>query len=469
MRPMRVVGPLAVAALAVLATAPALCAQRSKSLVGVYDLEPGLVHPAILPKLHERSRSMEGLELGLHPSVPMRIELRPGKRNGEYWIEGEPKLGITRLILPGLVNHKLDYGRKQKRPVRFEIWGRGGALWICNHHGAEGELEGHRITFVDLDHDGRYGAITDGYVLRRPKEKYWADAEGNVAFRGMSEPVEIDGARYWLQCDDGAFTMFVSAKEPDFAAQREEDYQRALQRLNAWRASLGHDPVTLSRELSRACEEHALYCATNGELTHDQDPAKPGASSSGAKAGKAGELAYGTTMEAGLQVLIGTFFHRIGMLSPGLQRVGMGLQQGVVVLDAHSERKNVAFEPWAWPIDGAADVPPAWQNGEWPSPIGVGEFTGEVARNWGYPVTLTFPSKAVTGVDAKLFAGDTELATFVSTPERPSQAEFDDNKNTILLMARSPMPANSEVRVEVRCTFAGKPFERIWRFRTRGQ
>lgn len=449
--------------------ASTLAAQKSKSLVGIHDIDPDLVHPTILPSLREGSRIMDGLDLGLHASVPMRVRLQPGKRPGEYLIEAEPKLGITRLILPGLVNAKLTYAPKQTRPVRFEIWGHRDVLRICNHQGAVATLAGHQITFVDLDHDGRFGAITDGYVVKKPKEKYWAEADGRVAFRGMSEPLQIDDTQYWLQCDAGAFTMVVSDRMPDFTAQREEDYEKALRRLNDWRTSLGHTPVTLAPELSRACEEHALYCATNGELTHDQDAKKPGASASGAKAGKCSELTYAPTMDAALPAFASTFFHRISMLSPLARRVGMGLQQGIAALDAKSDAGSGSFDPWGWPVDGTKDVPPAWLMGEWPSPIGDVDFPGEVARNWGYPVSLTFPSDAVADVRAQLFVGDAELAAFVSSPEQPSHKTFPDNMNSILVMARSPMPAGAEVRVEIRCRYAGKPFERIWRFQTRGR
>src|SRR5687767_15786268 len=107
-------------------------AQGGKSLVGIHELAYELVHPTVLPKLKERSRQLEGVDLALDPSLPFRVKLTPGKRSREYLIEAEPKVGITRLIVPGLVNAKLVH-RGREKAVRFELWEHRDGLWIVNH------------------------------------------------------------------------------------------------------------------------------------------------------------------------------------------------------------------------------------------------------------------------------------------------------------------------------------------------
>ncbi|MFY9343055.1 MAG: hypothetical protein WAT39_11230 [Planctomycetota bacterium] len=184
-----------VASACLLATAAA----QAKSLVGIHDAEPGLVHPIILPKLKENSRKLEGEDLALNPLLPFRVKLTPGKRAFEYTIESEPKVGITRLIVPGLINAKLTFPERRNKSARFEIWEARDALWICNHCGALATVGGHEITFVDLDHDGILGEANDGYVAKPPKEKYWADPAGRVTFKTMADPLVIDLKQFWLR------------------------------------------------------------------------------------------------------------------------------------------------------------------------------------------------------------------------------------------------------------------------------
>lgn len=448
-----------------LAALTALPAQDT--LVGVYELEPGLVHPLIQP--HIEGRAMDGLELGLHESMPLVVKLTPGKRAGEYRMAGEPKLGKTRLIMPGLINAKLQYygSRKFRRPARFEITESvSGRLSIKNHVGSLGRVGEVEITFVDLDHDGALGTTADGYVVKAKKQKQWIDRAGGIDLRKMTDPIEIDGATYWLECDPPGFELVVTDKEPDFTLLRAQDYQRALAHLNELRARLGHPPVTLDNELSSACLEHALYCAQNGGLTHEQVRGKPGYTAAGARAAQRSELAYSSSMDAAIRVWLDTFYHRVEMLGPNLTRVGMGLAQGVAALDAQSARKRGTFAPYAWPPDGSADVPCRWRGGEWPSPVGTEPFDAETARGWGYPISITFPSEAVTDVVATVRAGDAELEVFVSSPERPGNQAIASNVRSILVMSTQPLPPDTAIEVDVRCSFAKKPYARKWSFTT---
>ncbi len=440
-------------------------AQSSKSIVGIHDLEPGLVHPTILPRLHEHSRKLEGVDLALNPALPFRVKLTPGKRSREFLIEAEPKVGISRLILPGLINAKLSYPSRREKAVRFEVWESRDSLWLCNHCGSLATIAGYEIWFIDMDHDGVLGEVTDTYVMKPPKEKYWADAEERVQFRTMSDPLVIDRKQHWLQPDGRGFSLVVTDKMPDYSKQRDENYEQALKLLNGWRQQLGHPPVLLREDLSRACEEHALYCATNDELTHHQDPKKPGATPKGQKAGVSSELVTATTMEAGLRIWRDSFFHRIRMLSPGLKKVGMGNMHDVAVLDTLTEYSD-GGAIWHWPTAGATDVPVSWPAGEDPSPLGAVVFTGALARQWGYPITVTFPSDAVRDAKVKVTMGGAELPAFLTSPEAPSNVKFPSNANSILVMTRAPLPSGSKIEVQATCQFAGKPWTKSWHFTT---
>lgn len=448
-----------------LALAPMAAAQ--KSLVGVYKLDPGLTHPMVMDALEDAWREMEGLSLGLHKSVPFVVELARGKRQDEYTIECDPPVKISRLILPGMINAKLQYEGRRFRPARFEIRARRGSLFVTSYCSSIGRLGGFEIAFVDLDHDGALGTIHDGYVVKTPKQKQWIYGEGSIDLRQTTQPLEVEGVKYWLEVDWPGFQLIVSNKEPDFSVQRAEDARLGLDYLNELRKLLGHAPVDIDWELSSPCEQHALYCATNGELTHDQEQGQPGYSKAGAVAGKSSELCYAKTIREGIKSFEGTFYHRLYMLSPNVKRVGMGLVHGVVVLDTKTHHVNGSFEPYAWPPDGATELHPSWTSGEQPSPVGGGEFDLSLASRYGYPISLTFPSAAVTKVEAKLIVAGRELELFVSTPENPGSPELPDNMSSILVMSKAPLPWDSEVRVEVRCEHAGKPYEKTWAFRTR--
>jgi hypothetical protein len=454
-------------ALLLVALALATGAHAQKSLVGVYKLEPGLTHPMVMDALVDAWREMEGLELGLHKSVPFSVKLARGKRMDEYSIECDPPVNITRLILPGLVNAKLQYEGRRYRPVRFEISSRRGSLYVTSYCSSVGRVGGFEIAFVDLDHDGALGTIHDGYVVKTPKQKQWTYGEGSIDLRQTTQPLEFEGVKYWFEVDWPGFQLIVSNKEPDFSVQRAEDARVGLEYLNELRKTLGHAPIDIDWQLSSPCEQHALYCATNGELTHDQDQGKPGYSKAGAVAGKNSELCYAKTMREGIKSFEGTFYHRLYMLSPSVKRVGMGLVHGVVVLDTKTHHASGSFEPFAWPPDGAAELHPSWTSGEHPSPVGGAEFDSTLASRYGYPISLTFPTAAVTKVEARLTAGGRELDVFVSTPENPGNRELPDNLSSILVMSKAPLPWDSEVRVEVRCQHAGKPYEKTWVFRTR--
>jgi hypothetical protein len=259
---------------ALLLAVGAATAHAQKSLVGVLPFEPGIVHPMVLERLPP-ARALEGLELGLHERVPLRITLTRGRRAGEYAIEGEPKLGITKLILPGLINSKLRNDDGSLRPVRFAVGATttgGLSLRNCWSTGRVGRTE---VAFVDLDHDGALGSTTDGYVVKAPDWRQWFDRDGGVVLRQMIEPLEIGGAKLWFEVDAAGSRLIVSDREPDRTMQRAFEYQKALSFLNELRRQLGHAPVTLDPELSLACEQHALYCVTNGALRHEQDRASP--------------------------------------------------------------------------------------------------------------------------------------------------------------------------------------------------
>jgi hypothetical protein len=454
--------------LAIAFASPEVSAQRS--IVGGHKLEPGIVHPTIEEALVAPARALVGLAFDLHPSVPFAVTLTPGKRDAEYLIRSEPDVGISRLIVPGLVNAKLSYPGRRKRPVRFEISGSGDALHIASQGMSTGKLAGFELAFVDLDHDGALGTFGDGYVVKTPKQRQWTYGAGELDLRTMWQPLEIEGRKYWLEVDRGGFELVVHEREPEFRALREELAQGALEELAALRKRLGFGALTLDLELCAPCERHALYCVVNGELALVEEQGKPQFSEAGAELAPRASLVYAASLREAVERLEASAFQRLRLLSPRATRIGCGLVRGVAVLDARGpaeEASSAEFEPFAWPMDQAREVARAGLLGELPPPIGEAERESGDAEQPGFPITLCFPSAAVTGVEAKLLVGERELEYYLTSPERPGNPKLPDNGAAILLLPTKPLPADTEVRVEVRCQYAGKPFEKRWSFRTR--
>ena len=120
-------------------------------------------------------------------------------------------------------------------------------------------------------------------------------------------------------------------------------------------------------------------------------------------------------------------------------------------------------------MDQARDVARTGLVGEVPPPIGEGERESGEPKLPGFPISVCFPSAAVTAVEAKLMVGERELEYYLTSPEHPCNEKLPENFSAILLLPTKPLPADAEVRVEVRCQYAGKPFEKRWSFRTRAE
>jgi uncharacterized protein YkwD len=106
----------------------------------------------------------------------------------------------------------------------------------------------------------------------------------------------------------------------------------AVTLLNRFRRNSGLYPVTLDPELSKASTLHAEYLKRNegkpaieGLKAHNEDPALPGYTEVGHKAGQASVICE--RIRDPLESVSGwmnTLYHRIPMLAPRLKRVGFG-------------------------------------------------------------------------------------------------------------------------------------------------
>lgn len=453
-----------IAALLLLLTATA--AAQSK-LVGVYRCRSELLRPAVIGELPEGGRFADGTKLKFHETVPLEVELIPGKRKAEYGFKSKPRMNIRKFILPALLSVKLNYGRRKKREHRWEVYEDEdhGGVAMRSQTGVKMTVRGHEVMFLDLDHDGAFGGISDGYVVKPRKKKQWFKHGEELDVRIMVVPYELEGDRIWFQVDADGFKAIISTERPDYAVEKNADYAAALAVLNAARKKLGFDPVVIDPALSDACEKHSLYCAENGE-TDEEEKEKPAFTPEGARAGAAAVMSEAKTMKEAVEHWLDTFFHRVEMLNPGLMTVGMGLVNGHATMDVGTTRRSRSFEPYAWPCADHEAVPISWKKGEKPSPVQTEVFSDEASLRWGYPITLTFSEGDVTKVKAKLLQGMQQLDCFMSTPESVSHPDHEDNLNTVFLTARQPLEKGTTYTVSVQAVHDGKKIERLWSFTT---
>ncbi len=339
-----------------------------------------------------------------------------------------------------------------------------------------------------LDQDGK---IRDAALLKTTLVCEMLQQEGRLAAlmqsaRGGSERVQtIETAlgeplpelearwRRWLDPARARGVLQELAREP--APAGAGPFDSALLALNQARSDAlkGQDPevriVTLEPELSHAAERHARYLTLNPAQqsrwpgVHEELPDAPGFSPEGALAGARAVIALAGDPQQAVRSWLGTFYHRLPLLNPGLFGVGFGVSGEVVVLDAGS----LVLQSWkdhvvVWPLPEDEDVPTRFVP-ELPNPV-----PGEDMASFGYPITvqLTFakPEQRVT-LTLALFRGAPEagaaVACHVITPDQPLEPALAP-ENAWALIPRAPLAPLT--RYTARATWLDR--EKTWHFTT---
>lgn len=190
--------------------------------------------------------------------------------------------------------------------------------------------------------------------------------------------------------------------------------------------------VGFDRTLSDGCRQHARYLQQNRDQlaawpdAHEEYPDRPGFTPGGAFAGTHSVITQAADMIAAIDGWMGTFYHRVPLIDPGLLSVGFALDGGIAVLDAGSLclPSDTSFLTSMWPPPDGKNVPLRFHP-EMPNPV-----PGEDQGRWGYPVTfqhhLPDPYDPASVV-MTLHQGDAEAATvdcWFSSPVAPTNGEI---------------------------------------------
>jgi uncharacterized protein YkwD len=249
---------------------------------------------------------------------------------------------------------------------------------------------------------------------------------------------------------------------------------RVKRRVDLYRAAVGLPAVTLDAKLSKGCMEHARYMLLNkdsdamaGLNAHNQRPSLRGASAAGAACGKAADLFFGVSdLEVAVDGWMATLYHRRPLLSPTLERIGVGYAKqrdgsymaALMFVDSNSVDVTGKW-PVEYPTDNHSEIPLEF-GAEFPNPVPGGARAG-------YPITIQFPPyDKVTGVRATLADENGKaVAFYLSDPEHPAMTSFGQ-WGVVCLIPKLPLRPQSRYEIRVDATWNGKPGTWRWSFTT---
>jgi uncharacterized protein YkwD len=248
---------------------------------------------------------------------------------------------------------------------------------------------------------------------------------------------------------------------------------RVKRLVDRYRATVGLPAVRLDAQLSKGCMEHAEYMRLNkdsdavaGLNAHQERARLPGASPEGAACGEAADLFFDVSdLEVAVDGWMSVLYHRRPILSPTLERIGVGyasLPDGsymaaLMFVDAKGVGVPAKW-PVAYPANNQRGVPLEF-GGEVPNPVPGGGRAG-------YPITIEFPPfDKVTAVHATLVdARGRDVAFYLSDPEHP--ATSFGQYGVVCLIPKLPLLPKSRYKVRVDAIWKGKARTWRWSFTT---
>ncbi|CAA9295096.1 MAG: hypothetical protein AVDCRST_MAG77-5114 [uncultured Chloroflexi bacterium] len=272
------------------------------------------------------------------------------------------------------------------------------------------------------------------------------------------------------------------------APQSGGNVDEAVAWLNGQRLAAGSPPVTLDPALSAAATAHARYLALNkdhpatlGLHSHEQDMGLPGATPEGKESAAKSNISRGhTSVLQAIQALTYVPFHRLGMLDPRLQQIGVGVvpfenpeRFGYsVVIDVGSAvdiRAPRTERPAVYPVPGQTDVPLAFPGNETPDPRdptpGKGKEVGFVITVEPTCGELAAPRQFVlrdeTGNDVPVWT--LTLGTEVGAVGGSRKV------HQLMAFSQAPLRAETAYRVTASGACGDRDYNLDWTFRTGGK
>ncbi len=273
------------------------------------------------------------------------------------------------------------------------------------------------------------------------------------------------------RAEQGAHLFLPVITEPPTAAER------ATERINVYRQLAGAPPLRLHPALAVAAQSHATYTLLNhndpsawSAGPHGEVLGKPGftGESSGARAIAAGYpwpagwevINYYDDPTTGVDDLMNSVFHRIGILSWSHQYLGYGhghsAEEAVDVIDFGRGPTEPAAAPGVlvFPADGQTDIP-LYGASETPDPL-----PPDGHHPSGYPITM----QPAFGTTLTVTLAEVRDASGVALDLYPNPAAC--GTTCYALIPIEPLERSTVYTVRVRGAVDGVPFDKTWSFRT---
>jgi uncharacterized protein YkwD len=311
----------------------------------------------------------------------------------------------------------------------------------------KGRVEKFEILFFDVDGNGEFDdANVDGWAL--PKMPFVLPLEDEVVI-GRSIVT-------WKVAKDGSSVVWTKAPIPVQAHET-----RTLVDFNTWRFMNGLPGVSVDRKLSDACARHCAYMERHG-MTHHQKPGETGYTEEGAQAGRRSCLTQ-VGPKLSVLTLYASFYHRLPLISPETQSIGIGVSRRYTAIDGLTDRRP---RVWRYPI--IVPAPNSWFQPTHFAPEQPRPYPQEL-ENPGFPITLTFDTGNIGNVEAELrLKGPKGAAVriLVSSPEHPANKKRPDNRKSICIIPRQPLAPKKTYWVHVSYARDGKHEALDWLFNT---
>ncbi|MBI4493042.1 MAG: CAP domain-containing protein [Chloroflexi bacterium] len=249
----------------------------------------------------------------------------------------------------------------------------------------------------------------------------------------------------------------------------------ALARINAYRTAMGLAPARLNPALLRSASSHVAYYEANrgdpslsGMGLHREQPGAAGftGASIGDRARAAGYRSGGVTENAGWGPLeravdwyLDTVNHRLPLIHPSALDLGYAISplDGFHIIDvALSQGKLAVALPSVYPVDGATDVPIAWDGAETPDPA------PGLPRPLGYPLTVAFGATQRVAWKAFELRAPSGASVPIATPLTPWM-------RAAALIPLRPLEPGQTYTARIEALVDGKPARKEWQFSTRRQ
>ncbi len=285
--------------------------------------------------------------------------------------------------------------------------------------------------------------LLDAYAARRPAGPRDLAARTEAALGTTLAEFDASWERWLLADDETSLTAMLLERGGPAKETADEATRTVLDELNEVRRKAGAGEVFLDEELSRGAALHAAYLARNRDQWnrwpdfHEEWPERRGYTMEGAWAGLHGIIAFNGPKKC-IREWLGTFYHRIALLDPGLLGIGFGREKKICVLDCKSLLDPSGTWTLPYPYDGQRDVPRALVP-EIPNP--VPERADQ--RTLGYPITLQLGADQGTPkVTMTLRANGKDVECYFSSPTRPTNPKLAPD-GAWCLIPKAPLEANT--------------------------